>query len=244
MSTEYNKEYYANNRQRTSEQLLCETCQTLISRSCVSRHNRSRHHLSSLKVREIMRKSVELEETAKRVKANQDRVATTMTRHEDMKREIYRLVGLHDFLIDQIHQQKAVFKKNKYKLRCEGTEWYYSALFFRKKRHTGLDFFPCEFKGTADTILNAELTADEIGDFSYYGDDQDYNFQFDQYRLDSSACMTHNDKQVIGHFMQELAELCLKFEDWCSSHACISHATKKKFNKFMTKLPTIVVDEL
>lgn len=85
MSTEYNKEYYANNRQRTSEQLLCETCQTLISRSCVSRHNRSRHHLSSLKVREIMRKSVELEETAKRVKANQDRVATTTTRHEDMK---------------------------------------------------------------------------------------------------------------------------------------------------------------
>ena len=86
---------------------------------------------------------------------------TTLTTNEkDLLRKHCELAGhmrrirhLRTFLVNEIHDKRAVLKRKKYKINAELEKPYGKILFGGKKRINGFDTFPCAYQGTLDSLV-------------------------------------------------------------------------------------------
>lgn len=76
-----------------------------------------------------------------------------LRKHCELSGHMRRIRHLRTFLINEIHDKRAVLKRNKYKINPELETPYGKILFGGKKRVTGFDTFPCSYQGTLDSLV-------------------------------------------------------------------------------------------
>jgi hypothetical protein len=74
-------------------------------------------------------------------------------KHCELAGQMRRIRHLRTFLVNEIHDKRAVLKRNKYKINSELETPYGKILFGGKKRINGFDTFPCAYQGTLDSLV-------------------------------------------------------------------------------------------
>ena len=76
-----------------------------------------------------------------------------LRKHCELAGHMRRIRHLRTFLVNEIHDKRAVLKRKKYKINAELEKPYGKILFGGKKRINGFDTFPCAYQGTLDSLV-------------------------------------------------------------------------------------------
>lgn len=171
----------------------------------------------------------------------------TVTKHLKIAGEIFKWFNITDFLIDEIHEKKSIYKRGKYKPVDQTTDYYYKKFLFKgKKRITSCDIFPSAFKCYLEDVMYTELTIKNF-DFTsiYYSHSQKPqelkydDFDKNEWSLSEGLQMTQNDLYIMEKYKEQFldfVERCLnmlKFFENDKKHSYRYEEIKKERNRLL-----------
>lgn len=159
-----------------------------------------------------------------------------VTKHYVIAGFIRKWSNIQNWLIDQFHDKKAIWKNGKYYLPNSQSKLYYQQyLFWGKHGSSTMDPYPSMFNCHLENVLIRELKTDKFDFISvYYGHDikPEYlkydTFNKDDWILSQDQSMTLEDIAIMERFKTQF----LEFLNYCVNiSVCLESKKHRELNK-------------
>lgn len=145
------------------------------------------------------------------------------------------------FLMKQFHQKKCDVKNGKYRPRSSSDKlWYDKVIFQGKRGFTDLDAFPCQFRGTLDTLEHHECRELPPGKLSYYNRSDVQLTNREELELSDKETLTEGDQEILRAFTRRTLLVMNELIDIATARLNDKKATAE-MRKEMTRLTKVTL---